>query len=43
METSNLLDAELKTLVTKMLNEVRERADEFRENFNNLKKNTWKP
>ena len=34
METSNLLDAEFKTLVIKMLNEFRGRADELNENFN---------
>ena len=38
METSNVLDAEFKTLVIKMLNELRERANELRENFNSLKK-----
>ena len=30
METSNLLDEEIKTLVIRMLNELRERIDELR-------------
>ena len=34
METSNLPDAEFKTLVIKMLNELRGRVDELSENFN---------
>ena len=34
METSNLLDADFKTLVIRMLNELRERVDELHENFN---------
>ena len=34
MDTSNLLDAELKTLVIRMLSELRGRVDELRENFN---------
>ena len=33
METSNLLDAEFKTLVIRMLNELRERVDELSENL----------
>ena len=38
METSNLLDAEFKTLVTRMLKELRGKVDELRENFNIMKK-----
>ena len=34
METSKLLDAEFKTMVIRMLNELRGRADKLRENFN---------
>ena len=34
METSNLPDIEIKTLVRKMLNEHRGRRDELNENFN---------
>ena len=34
MESSNLTDAEFKTLVIKMLSELRERIDEFSVNFN---------
>ena len=34
METSKLQDAELKTLVVRMLNELRGRVDELSENFN---------
>ena len=34
METRNLLGAEFKTLVIRMLNELRRRVDEFYENFN---------
>ena len=34
MVTSNLLDAEFKTLVIRMLNELRRRVDELSENFN---------
>ena len=34
METSNLPDAEFKTLVIKMLKELRGRVNEFSENFN---------
>ena len=34
MESSNLTDAEFKTLVIKMLNEFRGSIDEFSENFN---------
>ena len=37
METSNLLDTEFKTLVIRMLNELRGRADELKENFNSIK------
>ena len=33
METSNLLDAEFKTLVIRMLNELREKVNELEENF----------
>ena len=40
METSNLPDAEFKTLVIRMLNELKGRADELCENFNKeIKKN----
>ena len=38
MEISNLPDAESKTLVIRMLNELRGRVDELRENFNSIKK-----
>lgn len=38
VETRNLLDAEFKTLVISMLNELRGRVDELRENFNSIKK-----
>ena len=38
METSNLLDAEFKTLVIRMLNELKGRVDELGENFTNIKK-----
>ena len=34
METSNILDAEFKTLVIRMLNELKGRVDELSENFN---------
>ena len=34
MESSNLTDAEFKTLIIKMLNELRGSVDEFSENFN---------
>ena len=34
MEISNLSDAEAKTLVIRMLKELRGRVDELRENFN---------
>ena len=34
MEASNLSDAEFKTLVIRMLNELRRRVDELSENFN---------
>ena len=34
MQPSNLIDAEFKTLLIKMLNELRGRVDEFSENFN---------
>ena len=33
METSNLSDVELKTLVRRMLNELRGKPDELRKNF----------
>ena len=35
-ETNNLLDADFKTLVVRMLNELSE-------NFNHIKKSIWKP
>ena len=38
MDTSKLLDAEFKALVIRMLEELRGRTDEFRENFNSIKK-----
>ena len=38
METSNLLDAEFKTLVTRTLKELRGKVDELRENFIIMKK-----
>ena len=38
METSNLPDAEFKTLVIRMLNELKGRVDELRENFNSITK-----
>ena len=34
METSNLPDAEFKTLIIRMLNKLRGRIDELNENFN---------
>ena len=34
METSNIPDSEFKTLVIKMLNELRRRVGELSENFN---------
>ena len=34
MEISNLSDEEFKTLIIRMLNELRGRVDELRENFN---------
>ena len=34
METSNLPGAEFKTLVTRMLDELKERVDDLSENFN---------
>ena len=34
METSNLSNAEFKTLVIRMLNELKGRVDELNENFN---------
>ena len=34
MDTGNLSDAEFKTLVIRMLSELRGRADELSENFN---------
>ena len=37
METSNLLDVEFKTLVIRMLTELRERVDELRENSKHKK------
>ena len=36
-ESSNLTDAEFKTLVIKMLNELMERVDEFSENNKEIK------
>ena len=38
METSNLLDAEFKTLVKRMLKELKGRVEELKQNFNSLKK-----
>ena len=38
METSNPFDAEFKTLVIRVHKEVRGRADELSENFNNIRK-----
>ena len=38
MVISNLSDAEFKTLVIRMLNELRERVDELRENLISIKK-----
>ena len=40
MESSNLTDAEFKTLVIKILNELRGSVDEFSENFNKEIRNT---
>ena len=34
METSNLTEAEIKTLVIRMLSKIREKIDDFSENFN---------
>ena len=39
METSNLVDVEFKTLVIRMLKEIRGRVGELTENFNSIKKN----
>ena len=39
METSNLLVAEFKTLVIRMINDFRGRVDEFSENFNKVIEN----
>ena len=39
MESSNLTDAEFKTLVIKMLHELQGRVDELSENFNKEIKN----
>ena len=39
MESSNLIDAEFKTLIINMLNELRERVDELSENLNKEIKN----
>ena len=39
MESSNLTDAEFKTLIIKMLNKLRGNIDEFSENFNKEVKN----
>ena len=39
MESSNLTDAEFKTLVIKMLNELLGNVDKFSENFNKEIKN----
>ena len=41
MESSNITDAEFKTLVIKMLNELLGSADKFCENFNK-EINKWK-
>ena len=38
METSNILDSGFKTLVTRMLNELKGKVGDFRENFNSIKK-----
>ena len=38
MGTNNLLDAEFKIQVIRMLNELRGRADDFRRIFNSIKK-----
>ena len=40
IQSSNLTDAEFKTLVIKMLNELMGSVDEFSENFNKEIKNT---
>ena len=39
LESSNLIDAEFKTLVIKMLNELRGSVDEFSNDFNKEIKN----
>ena len=39
MESNNLIDAEFKTLVIKMLNELLGSVDEFSENFSKEIKN----
>ena len=41
MDRSKLLDTEFKTLVIRMLKELRGRGDELREKFNSIEK-TWK-
>ena len=38
METSNLLDAEVKTVVIKMFSELKGKVDKLRENFISKKK-----
>ena len=38
LDTSNLLDAEFKTLLVRMLKELRGRVDELRESFYSIKK-----
>ena len=38
METRNLLDAEFKTLVMRMFNELRGRVNDLSENFKSMKK-----
>ena len=42
METSNLRDAEFKTLVIRLLNELWGRRDDLSENFNNKIRNIKK-
>ena len=39
MESSNLIDAEIKTLVIKMLNEIKGSVGELSENLNKEEKN----
>ena len=39
MKTSNILDAEFKTLITRMLNELSENSNSIKKNIETMKKN----